>query len=231
MRIDVLGPLRVTRDGRPVKLGPRQAQLLSLLALVRGRSIRTDQLARMMWGEPQPRGAAATLRSHVAQLRRALEPDRPGRDSMVVTEGTGYRLDLAPEDTDVYQFLRLYSDGERLLTGEAGPAERAAGLIGAALALWRGPAYAEVADLPVALAERTRLTALRRQAWRLHAEALSTVGRHAEAVGSLTVAVAEDPYDEGLRGLLARALHAEERVDGDAAGREELTPGRARPAA
>jgi len=224
LRIDVLGPLRVTRDGQPLKLGPRQAQLLSLLTLVRGRSIRTDQLARMMWGEPQPRGAAATLRSHVAHLRRTLEPGCSGRDSVVVTEGTGYRLDLAPEDTDVYQFLRLYSEGKRLLTGDSGPAERAAGLIGAALALWRGPAYAEVADQPVALAERTRLMALRRSAWRLHAEALSTVGRHAEAVGSLTVAVAEDPYDEGLRGMLARALYAEQRVDEAAAAcREGLT--------
>ncbi|GAB3976760.1 AfsR/SARP family transcriptional regulator [Plantactinospora veratri] len=94
---------------------------------------------------------------------------------------------------------------------------RAVTVLHDALGLWRGPAFADVADRPFALNEVARLGALHRSARLAHAEALASLGRYGEVVVELSGVVAEEPYDEGLRRLLAVALYAEQRVD-EAAG-------------
>ncbi len=86
-------------------------------------------------------------------------------------------------------------------------------MLEAALALWRGPAYADVADRPFAVREIARLDSMRRSAVRGHAQALLALGRHLEAIDQLVGAVADEPYDEALRKFLALALYAEQRVE------------------
>jgi DNA-binding SARP family transcriptional activator len=229
LRVSVLGLLRVERDGEPVRLGPQQVALLSVLLLEAGRSVPAARLMRLLWDTPQPDGRSSTLRSHVSNLRRALGPrcadsaSGPSTASpqagLVTTVGVGaaigYRLDLRPEQIDAHRFERGYAEGRRLFV--AGETARSAALIGEALALWHGPAYADVAERAFARPAISRLDALRRAARRTQAEALIALGRHSEVVGELTRAVADDPYDEGPRRLLALALYHEDRVDEAAA--------------
>ncbi|WP_139307339.1 AfsR/SARP family transcriptional regulator [Micromonospora pattaloongensis] len=212
LRVAVLGPIQVERAGRPVRLGPRLTELLSVLVLELGAAVPATRLVELLWGDPAPPSAAATLRSHVSHLRRALGP------ASLVTVGSGagvgYRLTAPPESTDAHRFERACADGRRLLaTGRPKDAGCAVTVIGEALASWRGPAYAEVADRSFALSEVARLTAVRRAALRDYGEALSACGRHADAAAHLAGCVAEEPHDEGLRRLLVLALYAADRVD------------------
>ncbi|WP_181871002.1 tetratricopeptide repeat protein [Sphaerisporangium album] len=215
LRFAVLGPLRVERDGRPIRLGPRLVELLTLLLLESGRAVPASRLAELLGSSPRPERSPATLRSHVSHLRRALEPD--GADRVIVSvgggPGIGYRLDVDDDAIDARRFERACAEARRLLdaSGER-DARRAADILTEGLALWRGPAFADVADRAYALPQRARLEMLRRAAWLAHAEALSDLGRHVEAAAGLASAVAAEPYDEGLRAGLVRALYAQGRV-------------------
>ncbi|GAA3758334.1 hypothetical protein GCM10022225_49610 [Plantactinospora mayteni] len=216
--VSVLGPVRVLRDGVPVRLGPRQVEVLSILLLNRDTSVPASRMVELLWGDAVPPGAPATLRSHVSHVRRALQPDSPGAAEIVSGAGNpagrGYRLGLAPEQIDAHRFEREHTRARQLLrAGDAEETSRAVTVLHDALGLWRGPAYADVADRPFALNEVARLTALHRSARLAHAEALASLGRYGEVVIALSGAVAEEPYDERLRRLLAVALYAEQRVD------------------
>lgn len=143
----------------------------------------------------------------------------PAADTPVIrTVGSGagaaYCLDVPPETLDADRFERWCADGRRLVTaGEPALVERGVALLHDALALWRGPAFADLADRPFVRPRAARLEAGRRAARRGYAEGLAALARHAEAVAQLATALADDPYDEAVRRLLALSLYAEQRVD------------------
>jgi two-component system KDP operon response regulator KdpE len=64
----------VTRDGRPVRLTPREFDLLWFLVAHPGRAYSHDQLLMQVWGTSGRRWAG-TLRQHLLRLRKALEDD------------------------------------------------------------------------------------------------------------------------------------------------------------
>ncbi|MER7486273.1 AfsR/SARP family transcriptional regulator [Streptomyces sp. NPDC126497] len=202
MRIDVLGAVRALRDdGGPVDLGgPRHREVLSRLVAAEGRMVTTDALVGDLWTDPPPRAVGA-LRTFVAALRRALEPDRPPRDPprVIVTEGPGYALRLPRGDVDVHRFQ------DTLARARRDPA--AVTDLGAALAAWRGPAYADVSGSAWAQRERTRLEELRWEGVELRARVLLGSGEEAGLVAELGAHVAEHPWREPAWELLARALH------------------------
>ena len=81
----------VTRAGEEVHLGPRQFDLVSVLARRPGRLVRDRQLLRALWG-PERRRESRELRVLVAEARAMLERD-PSRPEYVITEpGVGYRF-------------------------------------------------------------------------------------------------------------------------------------------
>ncbi|WP_033351695.1 BTAD domain-containing putative transcriptional regulator [Kitasatospora aureofaciens] len=202
MRIDVLGAVRALRDdGSPVELGgPRHREVLARLVAAEGRMVTTDTLVDDLWTDPPVRAVGA-LRTFVAALRRALEPDRPPRDAprVLVTEGPGYALRLPREDVDAHRFQDTLARARR----DPG----AVAELGAVLAAWRGPAYADVPDSAWAQRERARLEELRLEAVELRARILLDSGEGAELVAELGAHVAEHPWREPAWGLLARALH------------------------
>lgn len=202
----MLGPLRVEAGGRRRALGPQQAALLAILLLEPGRPVPGARLAELLWGSPLPPAAATTLRSHVHHLRRALEPGRAaGADpALLVREGHGYRLRVEPEQVDAVRFERLLGEGRQALAQDP---RAAAERLEAGLALWRGPALAEVAERPFAIAAAARLEGLRRTALAMRIEADLALGRHAEVVGELEGLLAEQPGQDHLHHLLALALY------------------------
>ncbi|MEU8965532.1 BTAD domain-containing putative transcriptional regulator, partial [Streptomyces sp. NPDC048491] len=201
MRIDVLGAVRARHDdGSPVDLGgPRHREVLARLVAAEGQMVTTDTLVSDLWADP-PARAVGALRTFVAALRRALEPDRPPRTppTLIVTEGPGYALRLQREDVDVHHFQ------DTLARARLNPA--AVTDLGAALAAWRGPAYADVPGSTWAQRERTRLEELRLEAVELRARILLDSGEGTDLVAELGAHVTEHPWREPAWELLARAL-------------------------
>ncbi len=190
MQVSVLGPLEVRNDaGEPVAVaGARLRDLIARLALAGGRPVSTSALAEAVWGEEEPPADLANaLQTLVSRARRAL-----GGASAVEQSAAGYRLAVTPDDVDALRFERL------LAQGSASMAE--------ALALWRGPALADVGDFAAPHAQRLdglRLDALVTQI----GHAIDT-GQACAHVAELQALVAAHPLNEKLTALLMRALAA-----------------------
>jgi two-component system, OmpR family, KDP operon response regulator KdpE len=82
----------VRRDGEEIHLTPTEFKLLATLVINRGRLMTHRALLTEVWG-PAWTDDTATLRTHVANLRRKIE--RPDRDRLIRTDpGVGYRISL-----------------------------------------------------------------------------------------------------------------------------------------
>ncbi|MCA2225928.1 BTAD domain-containing putative transcriptional regulator [Nonomuraea aurantiaca] len=206
----VLGPVAAwDADGGAVALkGPRHRAVLARLIVARRRVVPVSRLVEDLWIDP-PAGAVGAVRTFVAALRRALEPERPPRAAarLLVTEGPGYALRAEPDAVDAWRF-------EQAVAATL-PPEGVLTRLEEALNWWRGPAYAEFADEDWARAERSRLAELRLHAVERRAEARLTLGLAAEAVPDLDAHVAEHPWREDAWRLLALALYRTGR-QGDA---------------
>ncbi|MEV4051349.1 BTAD domain-containing putative transcriptional regulator [Amycolatopsis sp. NPDC049688] len=203
MRFGVLGAVAAWRpDGTQVAVGgPRSRMLLALLALEAGRFVPAERLIDGMYGEHPPDGAANALQSQVSRLRTALKELAP-----VEFTAAGYRLAAPPDEVDVHCFERLVREGRTLLKN--GEHKRAAGVLGEALALWRGPAFSDLADAPFAAAQAARLEELRADAADDHVEARLPLGQAEDLLAGLRETVAAHPLRERPRAQLVRALAA-----------------------
>ena len=92
LEIDVAAH-RVHRDGDEVHLTPIEFELLSVLARNRGRLMTHRALLTEVWG-PAYADDAATLRTHIANLRRKIEPPGGERRYIRTDAGVGYRFAL-----------------------------------------------------------------------------------------------------------------------------------------
>ncbi len=82
---------RVLRDGQPVKLTPKEFDLLAALVRHAGRVITHRQILAAVWG-PAHADDTQYLRVFVSQLRAKIEPN-PDMPKLLLTEpGVGYRL-------------------------------------------------------------------------------------------------------------------------------------------
>lgn len=84
---------RVTLRGEPVKLTPKEYDLLYVLARHAGRVVTHQQVLKTVWG-PAHAEDAQYLRVFVGRLRRKIEAE-PAEPRLLLTEpGVGYRLGL-----------------------------------------------------------------------------------------------------------------------------------------
>jgi YVTN family beta-propeller protein len=194
----ILGPFEVVDQERPLRLGgPQQRALLAILVLHRGQVVSSDRLIDDLWGDRPPATAAKTVQGYVSHLRKALG------DGVLATGGGGYRL--SADMVDAERFEAMVADGRRVLA-EGDPAS-ARERLGAALALWRGEALADLAYEPFAHAEVARLEDARLDAVEDRVEADLALGRHRAMVGELEALVAAHPNRERLLGELMLALY------------------------
>ncbi|MEA2131658.1 MAG: hypothetical protein QOJ85_4549, partial [Solirubrobacteraceae bacterium] len=206
MRIAILGPLEVQRDGDAVPAGGRRvAALLARLALDCGRLVSAEALTDAVWEEALPADPGHALQSLVSRLRRAL-----GGAERLVQESGGYRLALAPEAIDALAFEQLASDGAAALRDD--DPLGASALLGRALDLWRGPALAGLAgEHRFATAAADRLDELRRTARANRIAAELALGHGAALLPELEALRAAHPLDERLAGHHIAALAADGR--------------------
>lgn len=200
VRVLVLGPVEVVDDGGDVVAsarGERQRRLLAALAAARGRPVEPDTLVDAVWGEALPSDPAAALHSQVRRLRRAVGADA------IRTDAAGYRL-VADLDVDRFEALVDAADG-------AAP-EAAVDRLTEAVALWRGRALAEVADLPIGEAEAARLEERRVVAEERLAAALLAAGRLDEAAAAAEALAARHPLRERPVVVLMTARHGTGRT-------------------
>ncbi|MEV6056057.1 BTAD domain-containing putative transcriptional regulator [Streptomyces sp. NPDC052107] len=196
MRYRILGVAQAADDeGTPVPIGGRRLRtLLTALALRPSRPTTPETLIDEIWADDPPQDAPAALQALVGRLRRIL-----GRHTVASIPG-GYRLEATEDDVDLYVFERLVDAGTKALTtGDPATADR---ILTEALALWHGPALADLPDRTAA----TRPEARRLEATRARAAAALDLGRAPDVVPELTELTTAHPLDEPLHALLIRAL-------------------------
>lgn len=202
----LLGPLEVV-DG-DASLTPRRHKpraLLVALLLRPGRVVTVEALIEAVWGGDLPASARNLIHGYVSDLRRDLD-DPDGR--LLRTVPGGYLLEVPPQRVDAHRFERLVAAARRCL---ARAPERAAALLREALALWRGPALADLAGQEFVQAEIRRLEELRRSATELRLRADLARGRHGEIIGELEHLLAAEPLRESAWETLALAYYRSRR--------------------
>src|SRR5262249_2650088 len=136
---------RALVDGSELVLGPPlQRAVLAVLAVRHNQVVYSSELIDAVWGDTPPGQPQNAVHTYIAGLRRALDPVRarraPGR--FLESRGSGYRLRLLDDATDLARFERLQDLGRR--TWRAGDAGAAALAYDQAIALFDGAALGGV---------------------------------------------------------------------------------------
>jgi DNA-binding SARP family transcriptional activator len=200
MEFRLLGPLEVVEHDRSLALGGvKQRSLLAVLLLHANEVVSADRLIDELWGQTPPPTASKGVQVYVSRLRKQLG------ESRLATRSPGYILQVDASELDLGRFEQLLGEARR-----ADP-DSAAQKLRSALALWRGPALADLAYEPFAQSEIARLGELRWFALERRIDADLAGGRHAELVGELEALIAEHPLREHLRYQLMLALYRSSR--------------------
>ncbi|WP_432043870.1 AfsR/SARP family transcriptional regulator [Streptomyces cadmiisoli] len=209
----LLGPVQMLKEGRPVDLGPPQRRtVIAALLVDAGRLVTTERLIERVWGDRSPQHARTSLYSHIARIRGLVGAksvrDRRGAEGLCTSGPVlsrrpgGYLLDVPTDRIDLHRY--------RLMVERAGAPGRTdherVALLREALHRWHGE---PLAGLPGTWAARTRET------WRQqHVDTVMAWGRAELSVGNPTPVitvlpdlVAEHPLAEQLTAVLMRALH------------------------
>ena len=201
MRYAILGHLEVTDGPARVPIPHGRSRLLLAVLLVHAdEPVATDRLIDALWGEAPPPTASRSLHNLVSGLRKSL-----GDGRLITHPRGGYQLSLNGDEVDAATFETLSSDGREALT--AGDPRHGGQLLRDALALWRGPAFGELAYEPALHADVARLEELRLVAVEDRVDADLALGRHAKLVAELEALIVEHPLRERLRGQLILALY------------------------
>jgi WD40 repeat protein/DNA-binding SARP family transcriptional activator len=203
MQFRILGRLEVDAASGPIGLGgPKQRAVLAHLIVGANALVPAETLVDEIWAEEPPEKARNVVQNYVSHLRKALGHDR------IEWRAPGYRLRLDADELDAARFDALVRDANKAFATDP---NIAVGLLEEALALWRGPALAGLADQPRLSAEATRLEDVRLQAHEQRLEGLVALGAQTRAIGELEVLLAHHPLRESFWALLMLALYRDGR--------------------
>ncbi len=205
---NVLGPLTVTVDGSPVRLGgPRQLAVLGRLVLSPGHVVSMDQLVDSVWDGDAPNRPEVAIRSYVSNLRRSIEPDRDRGDrrSCIESSPPGYRLNVDRSQIDAHRFEASLTAGQAALANRDPGA--ATVRFREAQSLWRGEVCEGMVESDALLAYRSRLTELRLAMIELSSTARLELGELEGVIADVEAAIALHPLRERLSELAMLALY------------------------
>ena len=92
LEIDLIGR-RMTKDGEPVDLPPKEFELLARFAASPGQVHSRADLLRDVWGSSPDWQDPGTITVHIRRLRRKIEDDPANPRHLVTVYGVGYRFD------------------------------------------------------------------------------------------------------------------------------------------
>lgn len=195
LRVNVLGPLecRLKNVLVPVPKG-RRRRVLALLACHPGRPVAPEVLVEAGWGDELPTDPYGALYTVVSRLRSLLGP------AVLRSTAAGYLFDIPAGAIDAGRFQVLWEEGARSRS------DRARRLLDEALSLWRGPAFAEFADVPAIMTEARRLDALRLAALEERAALDLAFSEPERAVQRMEAVLAEEPFRDRAMHLLMSGL-------------------------
>jgi SARP family transcriptional regulator, regulator of embCAB operon len=200
--LKLLGSFEASLDDvSVVPSAAKQRQLFALLALNAGRAVSVSMIMDELWGTEQTKAAATTLHTYIGKLRgelgRALgEGNDHEAKQILVTEPVGYSLQMPFADLDVSRYEQLSKAGR--LAADRHDFAATSRNLGAALALWRGPALSDVVAgqhlrVEVVRLEENKLTDLD-----LRLEADLHLGKHRALLGELAGLCEQFPMSESL---------------------------------
>lgn len=204
MSFCILGRLAVIHDHRDfAPTAPKVRQALAFLLVRRNQIVPVGEFVDELWGDNPPDGAMTTLRTYIYKLRKdVLDPSGLAR---LHSQSSGYILEVADGDIDVYHFEQLSRRGRA--AQQNGDPVRASALLTEALALWRGKALQGVTTGEILSANVTRLEEDKLQILGLRIETDLQLDRHEELISELMGLVSSYPLHERFHADLMTALH------------------------
>jgi DNA-binding SARP family transcriptional activator/ABC-type transport system substrate-binding protein len=200
VQFEVLGPFRLVSEGEEVAAGgTKQRAVLAMLVLAANGRVSRDRLIEGLWGENPPASAEHTLDGYISRLRKAIGPGRIERVS------SGYRLRIDAGELDLGGFEDIARQGHAALA--AGDSAAAAASLAAALALWRGPALADLLDEPFAAPAAAELEERRLSVLEERTEADLANGEGPSLVPELERLARAHPFRERFIASLMLALY------------------------
>jgi DNA-binding SARP family transcriptional activator len=200
MEFHILGPVEVRDAGVQLPLdGAKQRTVLAALLIADGNLVSDTQLSGLLWGDRPPATLNAQIYNGVWRLRKTL-----GGAVTIARRSPGYLMRIGTSRFDLLEFERLATLGQSAL--RAARYDDAMRYLRAALALWRGPALADVTPY-LADAEAPRLEEARISALESRIEAELAAGRHAHVLPELTRLVEQYPLRERFRAQLMTTLY------------------------
>lgn len=186
--------------------GSRVRDVLALLAAHPRADCSTTRLAGALWPDEQPERPAKAVQVLVSRARARL-----GAESIATTP-TGYRLTLDDRQVDTSAVLLHAAAGEQRARDGDHAAALAQAEAGLALCTGAQSWDSGFTDGPLSQLRAARLPTYR-SLLRVHALALSRLGRRTEAMGPLGELVQRHPRDEEV---LAELLRCEAAIMGSA---------------
>jgi DNA-binding SARP family transcriptional activator/nucleoid-associated protein YgaU len=207
IRVEILGPLRITARGQEIRGGLRKARELLAFLVVHPDGVSGEAISEALWPGSAPGRSASQRNLALRKLRDMLRAAAGLTEPMLVTlTAERYRLDPAFITTDVAGFQAAL---EAARDAADDPARLAA--CQDAAALYRGPlADGAGYDWAEPYAEAARRRAL--DAWTRIAELLEP-GDPDQALAALEIALGHDPFNEYLYQRIMRLQAAAGRPD------------------
>ncbi|MGA6166229.1 BTAD domain-containing putative transcriptional regulator [Amycolatopsis magusensis] len=205
MRFNLLGPLEVFSGDNPIGIsGHNRRATLGFLLLHANNVVATSRLLQAVWSGDAPQTARKILHNAIADLRGVLAGAGPGAPELLTT-APGYLLRIDPRQVDLFRFHELVEHGRAELTARS--FDTAAATLREALALWRGPALADLIESGIRWPELLTVQNAKLAAIEDCMEAELAGGRHHEVIGELEAVAEAEPLRERLAGQLMLALY------------------------
>jgi DNA-binding SARP family transcriptional activator len=209
VRLRILGPLRIWRDGAELEAGPRQqAYLLALLLAGVGRPVTTSELIDLIWGDDSPASALNVIHKYVGGLRRLLEPaiGSRGTSSYLHRRGNAYLLSAGPGTLDLVAFRELLESAAASLADRQN--EKALDHYVEALGLWHGTAGDGFTHGTSAMAIFSAIDDEFHAACAAAAHLAVSLGRADRVLPALQLAAKMGPFHEPVQAALISTLGA-----------------------
>lgn len=204
--VRLMGPVQVDLDLGPETIPSQKVRsLLAILAINAGRTVPLPTILNELWGAEGLRNAKNACHATVSRLRRTLSGAANG---LIVTSGSGYRLDIAACDVDIHRYAHMLQRALHL--SEHAP-EEAQALIDRGNELWRGAALEDVDDAPILNAERGRLREMHLTALELRGACMLAIGNNFGVITAAQPLSELHPGRERFHQQLMTALYLEGR--------------------